>query len=613
MQAGKAALRPRSILGAAALLLLVAGVAIAGLDVPLWSDEGSTLGQIGVPPLFSPLQLDDLLTDLAERDPWHAPAYFLLLRLWGELIGWSIPALRSMSLFAMLLALALLYSLAQQHLSAGHARLALLFTGLNVAGMFIMQSMRPYGLVLLGTLLLIRSWERLVVRRQARPWHWPFLILATGSVLYTHYFAAMGVAALVITHVATGMGGRRFWPVLACFVVGGLLFLPWSGILLDGLALSQTDLRSTLNFSLSGLVQRVLEQFSNGAESLMLLLGALALLSRRKALRAVWLWLLCATLLPWLVSRLYPSLHGVRYMYFLWPALGVLAAAGVVTLRRAGLPAWLIPLLWALAFLWQTGPEGALRELVRPDSRMPFNHMAQQLQGRTSMDDVLIWHFPEGSDVRPEMRDVLRHYTHGLPKARLAMIEDLRLADEAAYLESRDVAIAGADRIWLAWEQARRHWRIGPLTETWLPQQGYRRCNVLDSPQEPVRIEQWAQVPAARTGAVWRFVDDAGAEVSLWPGAASPAPTGDGQYYTLFWDSGLPHGYSAGLYRLDANGGMKAQLDVGLEGARGCHGGTLAGAAAPDDSLWLGVYDWRSGVRLTPLDVEAEHNLARIG
>lgn len=613
MQAGKAALRPRSILGAAALLLLVAGVAIAGLDVPLWSDEGSTLGQIGVPPLFSPLQLDDLLTDLAERDPWHAPAYFLLLRLWGELIGWSIPALRSMSLFAMLLALALLYSLAQQHLSAGHARLALLFTGLNVAGMFIMQSMRPYGLVLLVTLLLIRSWERLVVRRQARPWHWPFLILATGSVLYTHYFAAMGVAALVITHVATGMGGRRFWPVLACFVVGGLLFLPWSGILLDGLALSQTDLRSTLNFSLSGLVQRVLEQFSNGAESLMLLLGALALLSRRKALRAVWLWLLCATLLPWLVSRLYPSLHGVRYMYFLWPALGVLAAAGVVTLRRAGFPAWLIPLLWALAFLWQTGPEGALRELVRPDSRMPFNHMAQQLQGRTSMDDVLVWHFPEGSDVRPEMRDVLRHYTHGLPKARLAMIEDLRLADEAAYLESRDVAIAGADRIWLAWEQARRHWRIGPLTETWLPNLGFVRCALLATVHDPSRVELWARLPENGQARSWRLADAEGRAIRLYVHRAPTSLEQVSEYVTLMWDSELPPQYSAGLYRLDGSGRLLAQLDAGLNQGRGCHAGLLAAHGAPDSSLWLGVYDWRSGVRLTPLDVEAEHNLARIG
>ena len=118
------------------------------------------------------------------------------------------------------------------------------------------------------------------------------------------------------------------------------------------------------------------------------------------------------------------------------------------------------------------------------------------------------------------------HATVALPRSRSSSIVGLPHVPGREYEVSRDAAFSGAGRAWLAWEKEQRHWRLGPLTETWLPQQGYRRCNVLDSPREPVRVELWAQMPESGPGTVWRFADDAGREVSLRPGRGVPRAVG---------------------------------------------------------------------------------------
>lgn len=516
MQVGKVALRPGAVFVAVALLLLLNIIVIPSLTWDIWVDEFHTLESLGAPPLFEPYSISGVVSFMAEEDPVHPPGYFVLLSLWGRLAGWSVPVLRSLSLFAGLLALALLFHLARRNFSLPVALLALIFTGFNVAGLHMLRDMRSYMLLQLAVTLMLFAWSQLMNARRVTPATVALFLFSAALVPWVHYFGLYAVLALA---------------------------------------------------------------------------------------------------LPLALGNLVPVLR-LRYLFYLWPGLGLLAAIGGDRLRRVHPAALILPAMWVLALLWQIAPwtQGSFRDLIFHGMRPPYSSVVRQLQGLTLPEDVLVWHRNESrvDHANHLLREMLRHATAGLPLERRSLVIDPSGAPVATHLQSRDEAFRGAGRAWLAWEKEHRHWRLGPLTEIWLPQQGYRRCNVLDSPQEPVRIELWAQVPDAGPGAVWRFVDDAGREVSLRPGAASPAPTGDGQHYTLFWDSGLPHGYSAGLYRLDANGGLQAQLDVGLEGAHGCHGGTLAGVAAPGDSLWLGVYDWRSGARLTPLDVEGENNLARI-
>ncbi len=605
----------RAFFSATLGLLLLCLLAIPGLKRDIWIDEFFTLQTLGAVTEFGLRSAGEIYEYVADRDPVHPPGYFVALNLWGSLVGWSVPALRSFSLFAGLLFLALLYRLARHHFSPSVALSALIFTGFNVASLHMLRDMRTYVLLLLVVTLLLLAWTRLIGARRPGAGSVALFVLATACIPWTHYYGIFAVLALALAHLLLARRHRRFLLVAGCFVCAGLLFLPWAEVLLQGLdkELGGKLTQNYIYFPPLELTRQLLEHFSNGNEALMLVLLALALPAKRA--RWLWFWTLFGLLFLLAFNHLVPVL-AIRYLLFLWPGPGLLAAVGADRLRSFPLAAAILPLVWVLALLWQGAAftQGPFRDLVQ-GIRPPFNSVTRQLTGRTLSTDVLVWHRDEShidftNEVLPEM---FSHATVALPRSRSSSIVGLPHVPGREYEVSRDAAFSGAGRAWLAWEKEQRHWRLGPLTETWLPQQGYRRCNVLDSPREPVRVELWAQMPESGPGTVWRFADDAGREVSLRPGAASPEPSGDGQHYTLFWDSGLPHGYSAGLYRLDANGGLKAQLDVGLEGAHGCHGGTLAGAAAAGDSLWLGVYDWRSGARLTPLDVAGDHNLARIG
>ncbi len=615
MQAGKAALRSGSILGAAALLLLLTLIVIPTLTRDIWVDEYFTLKSLGAPPLFQPRSIQGLVTFQASTDLVHPPAFFLALAVWGRLAGWELAILRCFSLFAGMLALALLFRLARREFSPSIALPALIFAGFNVVTVHVLRDLRSYAFLQLAVTAMLYSWSRLM--SAGRPGTRAMVLFGASAALvaWTHYYGIFAVLALALCHLVLARGRQRFLRGAGGFALAGLLFLPWAGVVLDAWVFEQggTLSRNFVQFHPLELTRQVLDHFSNGNEALMLLLLALALLAAPA--RVTGLWALSGLGLVLAFDRLVPVL-GVRYLFFLWPGLGLLAACGADRLRGARVPALIVPAAWVLALIWQIAPQtqGPFRDLVFHGMRPPYSSVVRQLQGRTLPEDVLVWHRNETrvDHANHVLHEMLRHATATLPLERRSLIIDPAGAPVATHLQSRDAAFRGARRAWLAWEKEHRHWRLGPLTDVWLPQQGYRRCNVLDSPREPVRVELWARMPDAGPGTVWRFADDAGREVSLRPGAASPAPTGDGQYYTLFWDSGLPHGYSAGLYRLDANGTLKAQLDVGLEGAHGCHGGTLAGAAAAGDSLWLGVYDWRSGARLTPLDVAGEHNLARI-
>lgn len=616
MTAGTKAVKPGIILGAALLLLLLNMIVIPTFSRDIWVDESFTLRAIGAPPLWQPRSFQDVVTWQAEKDPSHPPAFFVALAGWGRLAGWNLAILRCFSLFAGMAGLALLFRLARRHFSPSVALLALIFAGFNVVTVHMLRDLRSYAMLQLVVTAMLYAWAQLMSSSRTSVAVLLLFVASAALMPWTHYYGVFAVLALAFCHLVFARSHRLFLPLAAGFVVAGLLFLPWAGVVTDGLLYEQgnTLSRGHVHLHPLELTRQILEHFSNGNEALLLLLLALALPA--VSARLPGLWVISGLGLVVAFDRLVPVL-AVRYLFFLWPGLAVLAAAGGDRLRRARLPAIILPAIWLLALIWQTSPhtQGPFRELIFHGLRPPYNSVARQLQGRTLADDVLVWHRDEShvDYLNHELLYMLRHATSQLPLERRRLIVAPLEAPAGIHEQSRDDAFKGARRVWLAWEKDRRHWRLGPMTNEWLPQQRFRRCNVLDDPLERARIELWAQQPTPGSGALWRFADDAGRVVSLQPGPPSPAPSGAGRHYTLFWDSELSHGYSAGLYRLDANGGLQAQLDVGLGRESGCHAGTLAGPVAPGDSLWLGVYDWRSGARLTPLDAESEHNLVRIG
>ena len=93
------------------LLLLVFWLGARALNAQaIWYDEYWSLYDAGGA-YNGPRSPVDVLNGLAERNPWQAPGFFLLLNRWGEVVGWSVLAARSLALFIGMLAVACAYRL----------------------------------------------------------------------------------------------------------------------------------------------------------------------------------------------------------------------------------------------------------------------------------------------------------------------------------------------------------------------------------------------------------------------------------------------------------------------------------------------------------------------
>ena len=130
MQPGGTAHRLDKILSlwiwALPVLLLVAWLSLRQIDLyPAEVDEFYSMYNVGWVSNgpYSPI---DVLQSLEQNSPNHTPAYFLLLNLWGHIVGNEVALARILTIFTGLLSLTLMYRLARDFVgpAAGTLRAA---------------------------------------------------------------------------------------------------------------------------------------------------------------------------------------------------------------------------------------------------------------------------------------------------------------------------------------------------------------------------------------------------------------------------------------------------------------------------------------------------------
>ncbi|MHB0875308.1 MAG: glycosyltransferase family 39 protein, partial [Anaerolineae bacterium] len=200
---------------------------MAGLGFqPLWWDEGWSL-------YFASLSPGQMLA--ATAVDIHPPLYYLLLRAWVLVFGFSPTSARSLSLVCGLVLVAGVYALG---LRLGGRRLALaasLLAAISPLQAFYSQEARMYAL-LAG--LSVLSWVALLSLGDARHGRrWAIVYVAvTAAALYTEYYAALlwaGQVVYVAIEAWRPMPREPWWrdsvrlrrlPLLAAPL---LLYLPW--------------------------------------------------------------------------------------------------------------------------------------------------------------------------------------------------------------------------------------------------------------------------------------------------------------------------------------------------------------------------------------------------
>ena len=204
------------LLAAAAVLLNVSLI----FDNVLWGDEAYSANLIRhtVPEI---VQIDAL------EEP-HPPLYYLWLKMWACLLGYSGPVFHLASVLIFVLGVIAALTVFRKRCGKLPAALFVVFTGMSQMCLTYNVEIRMYALAFLGVAFCYYEAGRLLERN--KPIHWVCMVFWGLIAAYSHYFALM---AAVFTMVLTCLlsiwrFGRKNW---VRSVVAGVLFIagyvPW--------------------------------------------------------------------------------------------------------------------------------------------------------------------------------------------------------------------------------------------------------------------------------------------------------------------------------------------------------------------------------------------------
>lgn len=599
--------------GTLATILLVTLLTLPKMNTSLWTDEERTLWYAGAVPVYGPVPLTENVTRVAEN-LWQAPGYFLVMAGWGRVFGWGEFPMRLFSLYAGLLALAVIYRMGKQLFSAEAGFYAAFTLGVSAFTINFLHDMRTYTLnVLLAALLLWAYWQVATVKRPGA-WYGVLIVSAAG-LLYTHYFNAFAVAALGLYHLLFRYRQGRFWQVIACFAVAGVLFLPWFGVLISAAQYVAVDDRTVSNLSSLQVIDQLLQMFSNEARGLMVLLAVLAVRPLDANRRFVAFWVGGAVLLAIVASRIVPALTEIKYMIFVFPGLALVAGAGIAGLRQLRVAPVLVLVLWGALAVWNLNDAGAQERIQSWTWQVPLKELTEAIDGRTLPEDAVLFHLGEGAEEanRNEMMD---YYMHPFEIVRGVLIPANDATPDDLYFERVLEGAARANRVWLSYEIGRRSWRVGPTQETVLPEAGYLHCGTAPT-HSSVQLELYAQRPNRDFATT--FVTETSAEIDLFVLAPTRYLPEQSVEINVGWrvvDDILPGQHSVAVQIEHTDGTFITSADYGIPtNDFGCVLDQIAlGALPPGDYVVRAtVYNWSTGERLTSLAAAADGERPIIG
>jgi uncharacterized membrane protein len=300
----------------------------------------------------------DTVRSLAVEDPQHPPLYFLLDRVWVQWLGKPLEAIfgspitapRLLPVLISLLSLPFMYALAQElFASQAIALLATAFLALSPFDILFAQVARQYSLLTLAVIashyFLLRAIRlskvpttrsRDVLKRPPSAWqHWGLYALSITLGLYTQPFFALTLvghgAYMVLEAIADGQRDRLqqrlagFGLALTAAVV---LYAPWIIVMLQGFqrALDMTSWAAVAGFdylvklwtlSFTALWLDLDFGFDNPwmfvlRVPIVVLIGLAFYTLVRRCDRSVWLFVVTATVVPFLLLVLPDLLLGSR-------------------------------------------------------------------------------------------------------------------------------------------------------------------------------------------------------------------------------------------------------------------------------------------------------------
>jgi hypothetical protein len=571
---------------------------------PLWWDEGNN-AYLAHAPLGEILRASRATLD---TDP---PAHRLALKAWMALWGYSPAALRSLSALCGVLTVALTYVWGRWLRGPKVALLAAGMLAIWPMHIYYSREGKGYAWVALLACLSLYIWQRYL--DGAPRWRfapWLSASLAGALALGAHYYvlaliAAQGVG-LSITVLLDG-GSRadalrriRRWlsvQVATVALVAPWAVLTWASALNGARRLPETQ--GMAGIVAYGRQSGAALSATLGAPEWAALLAAVALAGA--CLGSIWRrgkgapepFLAAGIIVP--VALGFGALQAVpfvrpRFFLYVLPLLALLAAGGIVRLRRFGLVAGL-----ALAIAWAASLPAAYRPYDQPTEDL--GPIAAALVERARPGDAII-----GTYIWQE--GILRLLAPGAPVTYV-----LGWFDEQRVPQQMGVLLAQHRRLWLL------SYGVGPQDSAnpagWWLEQHTARAALTAYPPNTLTLYLTAPPPAEREGGEALFANG----VTLADiGVPAEATAGDALAVSLRWRVERPpvSSVSVFLHLVDAQGALICQSDGAprnglapfeaaapnavIDDARGLL--VPAHAAAGEYRLLVGLYDPATGERV---------------
>ncbi len=569
----------------------------------LWWDEHWSV-QIAGTGVYSPISLAQVWQN-ASGDPWHPPAFYLILNIWNDIFGGSQFALRLFPFFTGMLALAWVYRFGawadRRMVGLG----ALCFLCGSAFFLDFMTALRPYMLYALFGIMCPALYWRLINGKPNKivPLLFAFSVL---GLLYSHYFAALVAVALGSYHLLFVRKNRLWWQIIGYAVGGAVLFIPWLLVFFTAVQIASGGERYNVLDNGAALLL-LIDGLTNGFLPFVLLMILGIVVAWRNSFVRFVAWSFAVILMLALAINAWLAvLAHLRYIIVLWGFAALIAGWAIVWIwqRRNGRLFAIILLFvwWGLAAHHMLFSLDFQNRMFRQDfvnifrPNLPLYDALHTIEPELRHNDIVLLDSPIGDWA---VAGAFHYYTGawGIPRTMLTQLPGDNATEFTQTL--RDYT-AQSNRVWFAYETHPPDFHRAAFEM--LAREELTFCSTVFEATD-LRLDEYSRYPSC--------CKPSGQNIAEYPaGMALDSAEILNQNtelaaFVMSWaigDTVPANTYSYGLYVLDADNQVLAQTDTGLPAYDfSCQTVTLSLANVPPSEyqVYLTIYDWQTLERLS--------------
>lgn len=244
-------------------------------------DELTTLGHIGaLHDKPDNITLAYTLESLSIYSADHAPLYYAVIKIWGQVLGFNYFVLRILSVWCGMIAVAGTFWLGRRLASYYTGLFASLLLGTNILFYGNVHEMRDWTMLIMVSVLLWMAYWHVAHKKTAVRWYeYLSLFILVALSLYTSYLVAFLLVTIGLYHLLALPKDKRWWAVSGTVASAGLVFLPWIPVFIKGLGFAQGHIDKDNPMLLNNLVliPIITALWGNGYIALFLILMGLGL------------------------------------------------------------------------------------------------------------------------------------------------------------------------------------------------------------------------------------------------------------------------------------------------------------------------------------------------